>query len=841
VALDDRFRIEGHGSATFPVGPGPVWPPAAFDLALDVRSETSNALQALLPDFLPELGPVSATGRLAGTADGLALDGLDLVAGQGSDLAVRARGGIATLPTGGGAAIAGIDLALDVDAAKTERVGYLFGTKLVELGPVRLAGRYRGGADGAVIDGLEVTAGHADRLTVEAGGQLRFGPYADASPVTRINVDTRVAAPSTAALAAVVGTELPAHGPFRGRFVLAGDDKQQRLDDVELAVGPEDGVRVTARGSVSRLELDPALAASGVQLDVAASAPSTADLAPWLDFTPLDFGAVHARARLVDGDGSLGLEQGEVKVGPEDKPLLVATGEIDDLINRRQVAVDVRVDLDTDETLARLTGRSMTELGELHGEFEISDADGTLGIEDVEVTTTDTDLLSLKVTGLIDDFSAYDQLDFRAELTTRDVAVLALLAGREWPSGSSVKAQGRVSGQPGRGRFEGTFEAGQTRIDMELDGDLSGVRPRLTGRIATEALHLVDFGLVAPDADAPPAEAEPGKTAPRETASGEPDTPPAPVFTDPRPDGTQDQRPTGSSAGDPLIGNEPLPFEGLQAVDLALDVTVGDVIGTDAKLESLSAPEAIKDGQLTITPAVLLYETGQLTVDLVIDSNDTPRIGLTARGDDVALGTALAHTIGALPVSGNLNANVDLSASGTTPAELAASLDGLVELAIEDARVPRRMLELLTIDLLKWTVSGVLQPEAEGRLDCGIVRAQVEAGKFNFDHFYIDGPTITILGEGNLDLTNERIDLSLYPRRKRRFWRNVTPVNISGPLANPTVSALPASASAALYASFSLAPHLFLPTQAVGFLWDLVAEDTSQGEPGSCLEELRGD
>ena len=50
---------------------------------------------------------------------------------------------------------------------------------------------------------------------------------------------------------------------------------------------------------------------------------------------------------------------------------------------------------------------------------------------------------------------------------------------------------------------------------------------------------------------------------------------------------------------------------------------------------------------------------------------------------------------------------------------------------------------------------------------------------------------MVITGAGTANLTTETCDLTLYPKKKRKFWALVTPVNIKGPIQDPQVITIP--------------------------------------------------
>ncbi len=67
-----------------------------------------------------------------------------------------------------------------------------------------------------------------------------------------------------------------------------------------------------------------------------------------------------------------------------------------------------------------------------------------------------------------------------------------------------------------------------------------------------------------------------------------------------------------------------------------------------------------------------------------------------------------------------MTARVDLKSRGQSPAELAANLDGEINFVTENARIGRSALNLLTVDVIGWTISNILSPNKDVEIECGI-------------------------------------------------------------------------------------------------------------------------
>ena len=139
-------------------------------------------------------------------------------------------------------------------------------------------------------------------------------------------------------------------------------------------------------------------------------------------------------------------------------------------------------------------------LGRVHGHFDLSDTDGSIGIESLSVEVKDTKLLSLSAKGLFDDIPHNDQLRFEVSLKVPNVSELGRELGFETDHMGSLSFMGWVSGSNERFQAEGKVQLGETDLSGTLTGSLLGERPALRARLYSPVVHLADVGLL-PDSD----------------------------------------------------------------------------------------------------------------------------------------------------------------------------------------------------------------------------------------------------------------------------------------------------------------------------------------------------
>jgi len=136
--------------------------------------------------------------------------------------------------------------------------------------------RLTGDAASLAVPSLTASLGTLPLLKVQANGSIDNLTAADGIALSLSAEGGEVAdlMPLANGQEDAAGTDLPMLGPFRVTASVTGSAAALAVQDIDIGVGPPDGLRLTATGAVAD-----ALAASGIALDVALNAPDPARLA----------------------------------------------------------------------------------------------------------------------------------------------------------------------------------------------------------------------------------------------------------------------------------------------------------------------------------------------------------------------------------------------------------------------------------------------------------------------------------------------------------------------------------------------------------------------------------
>jgi uncharacterized protein involved in outer membrane biogenesis len=487
----------------------------------------------------------------------------------------------------------------------------------------------------------------------------------------------------------------------------------------------------------------------------------------------------------------------DISAGPSDKPAVRITGEIGDLISMNHVELSGNFETETAVLLGTHAPAKKSALGKVRGQFALSDADGSIGIEKLSAELIETKLLSLSMKGVFDDIKQLDDLRFEGSLKVPGVAVLGRELGFEAGLSGAFSYTGRVSGSDELFRAEGKARLGQTDLSGTLSGSLIGKRPALKAKLYSPVFHFADFGLV-PEAEAPESAVKKG----------------------------EEKKPGRKR----IFGEEPIPFEALKGFDLDLDVLLDELVGVDVNIDKAVALLKIKDGLLKVDPLRFNFVGGSMEIHLVVDTRPKyPKVRLELEAFNVNLGNFLSQVEVDIPLDGELDMDLDLKAAGLSPRELASSLEGDWDLALARGQIRTSLLHLAAADFGSWLFSDSAR-KGYSDLNCLVARFDFHDGVGKIDKLLLDTPNVLSTGEGVLNFRDETIEIKADPHpKKKRFIEMTTPFSIEGPLASPSVEVSTTGTAARTFGEIVLSP-----VNLLGPLWRLVT-DHGEDSKNPCL------
>jgi uncharacterized protein involved in outer membrane biogenesis len=743
-----------------------------LDLELSLTDPQLTRTLRLWNDSAPELGTVSAQMWLRGDYDRPRLEQISARVQRPGELDLNVSGEITDLTN-----LGQLELQLDGQSSNPSVISWLLFDRRNRLQSLTLKGTVRARDGQYRIEDLQAQALTGSDVQVEVSGTADIHKTVNLPPAQVAGLTLAFDSPTTRALTMLTsqgGDDIPEFGRVKATALLVPYLDGIGLDRVNLDIGGPGQIRATASGSFGVIPFSSMEKWSGFNLILDARAGKSTLLNKYLKLELPELGAVAASMRVRGGMTSASIESLKLTVGNPDNPALRANGTVRTGFRQRSTTMDIGFDVSTAGLIAAVNKQaSLSNLGRLDGNLTASDTDGIWGVDKFTMISARTSLFQLKVTGGVDDLLKPDQGRVRTMLEIDDVPALGMALGVDLSGFSSYRGQGYLRVNRGRVDYEATNTLGSTRSTTSLTGSLAGHKPRLKGKLDIPVFNMADFGI--------------GKHA----------------------DGGKSTSPPVNKTGNQfLFSRQAFNLNFLRALDLDLTIVVSSVAGTGLRFEQLDARINLQDGVLRASPVKLQFEGGPATVDLVINTRQKPAVKVTISGNDLSLGPALAEIQNDVPVEGYVNLQADVSAGGDSAHDLASSLDGKVSFGLENARVPRRYIEILAVDVFGWAFNTATRRAPYANLDCVMAAFDVKNGVATSNLLVADGPSLAVAGTATLDFGAETMDMTLLPDQKGSLFSKLAPVHIKGPLRDPVVTALPVKSAVTSLGTLALVPAL---------------------------------
>lgn len=369
--------------------------------------------------------------------------------------------------------------------------------------------------------------------------------------------------------------------------------------------------------------------------------------------------------------------------------------------------------------------------------------------------TLDAGGAAVTVNGTIAEPLAARGFDLAITVRGNRLGDVSVLAGAEIPSLGAYSISARMTGDAGSAINLAELKAKIGNSDFAGDATvtLTGERPFIDADISSSRIDLAILGDVAGDTDG----------AGWQKAAMKPDR----IFPD-----------------------DPLPLEGLKAVDADLQFDAAAVTGRGPPLLNAAVILSLKGGLLDVESFKAKLYGSTLDGSVQIDGR-AETAGLAARATlrKVDLGPVLAETALADTVEGQVNFDFDVTGRGNSVRRIMASLDGRVSLVMGRGRVRSRILQTW-VGGPRRILSNVLTRNVGGytAINCALGVFDIEKGVATTGGFLLDTDVAAFVGDGTIDLSTEGLGLIVRPVIKKMTLSAAVPVHIRGTLANPAYS-----------------------------------------------------
>jgi hypothetical protein len=215
---------------------------------------------------------------------------------------------------------------------------------------------------------------------------------------------------------------------------------------------------------------------------------------------------------------------------------------------------------------------------------------------------------------------------------------------------------------------------------------------------------------------------------------------------------------------------EPLPLEGLKALDADVKLRVEQILGLPVSVGRFHARVELENGNLSAQPLQCLLGGGKITGAFALRTREKePSFVCRLKFDQLEVASLLKDLEIKEMLQGKLDGEVDLTGKGKSVAEWMAGLNGRTLLTMGKGRLQDKYLDLLGADLAR-SILRLINPLQKGEdftaLNCLVVGFEAQNGLAVCTALVADTPQMSLAGAGDIDLRTERLNLSLHPSPK---------------------------------------------------------------------------
>lgn len=702
---------------------------------------------------VPSLGGFKVDVTVKGSGDALSVNPLKVDIGSNDVIKVLVDGTIDDAIGQEGFNIS-VNVASDQIGNLSPITQAFAGQDVPPAGPLSVVLTVVGGAsDGLAMSGLEARVG--DPAIAEA---VVTGGIADLLTQSGIDLNVSASSPEVGGLSALSPQPIPALGPLSASANISGDvNGQLSASEIDVKLGGEDVVLVSVVGAVADV-----MKQSGIALDIVATSTEIGGLSPITQELAGQgvpaLGPLDASLTVSGGmDSAVSASGIDVKLGRADLIFLTASGDVADVSRQSGISLSISAvspELGNLSDVAEaVTGQSIPDIGPMDMTADIAGGmDGVLGLSGLDLSLGKSETVLIEASGGIADLLKASGADLGFKVVSPNLATLSGLVGSPVPpigpvdvSGSIKGAQGEpISLDPFSAKIGGSDIAGTATLDM------SGAVPNVVARFSST---YFDLGDVTKSSEG--AESSGGGTS---SGGGE------------------------ASAGDgKVIPADPLPLDGLKAINADIEYAAERFIGAVTELTNLSVKLTLQDGALAVSPLSAGVGAGSLNGSISLDgSQATPPLSIKLNGSAMDLAHLLAGVGMKEKIVGPMDLSIDLAGAGASPRAIAASLDGHAYLSMYGSRILKKAVD----EAVGETIAGLLSSDGGWIVvDCAVFDYDIADGLMTTKAGYIASGPVTVVAEDTINLGTEELDMTVTPSGGIIS----TKLGVTGTFANPSV------------------------------------------------------
>jgi len=549
------------------------------------------------------------------------------------------------------------------------------------------------------------------------------------------------------AVAAVVGS----------LFDLPDDPESYPVTAEVDALGLEIGVKGTVDNPLSKRGLNLGVEITGKDLLASLAAVKKLGIElPDLALPPL--GPLALKAKVTGTPEEIALSSLNLSLKSTDKLAATVKGSVKNLPAMPSLDLAVAAEGRDFSIFSGLAGRDLPTEPEYKVSAKIKGSQAALDVSDLDLLVKIADKFWLSANGNVGNLLGTPQATLSLATEGSDLTIFSKYVGQTLPKGRPYSVKATVSNPGTTYKMENlALSVGESKLSSSVTAETKGKVPDVNVSLTSSHLDLEDIQSMLPKeekAAAPAAKQDDGRVFPA----------------------------------------DPLPVDGLKATNVSLKFLGEKLLLQGLTITDVSTGVSLKGGNLTVDTLQAQAFGGKLAGKLSLDGSKARPV-LLADLDIAKLD--LNQLMAQFGEEGLLEGKVDLSVNakgaGASVREIMADLNGDTELVMHKGKIASKYVELLAADVVK-----VLMPGGKGgdetKINCLVNRYDIKNGIAKSTGLLFDTERISVIGDGQIDLRQEKLDLQIKPRPKDASLVSLSiDLDIGGTLASPSVK--PSTAS----------------------------------------------
>lgn len=426
-----------------------------------------------------------------------------------------------------------------------------------------------------------------------------------------------------------------------------------------------------------------------------------------------------------------------------------------------------------------------------------------------------TESATLTLDGMVKDPLARRGIELNFTLKGKDLASFKQLSGESLHLGGPFDISGRIADTARNAYSISNLKIiqGENDLSGSVELNLAENRPKVTAALSAQKLDLRPYFQMNPNTE---------KTT----------------------------KHLSKEAGkeDKIFPDRPLPLDTLRQADADVKVQAAQVLLPNFPLNSLVMDIVLKDGALTVKPLKAVLGKGSMDGHLFLQSQGkAASLTFVLKINKLDISYLTKGHKSTEGLEGNLDADIDLRAQGASIAGLMGGLNGKTVLVIGKGRVDNKYIDILGGDLSS-SLFRLLNPFRKETqytsINCFVSGFNIKDGVASTTGLALNTDYMVVVGEGEINLKTERLNLSLKPVPKEGIGTRVTgklnvslseltrPFKLGGTLAHPSL-AVDLTQTAIAFGKAIGGVMLFGP---IGIAAALVG--SSSGDENSCIAAI---